>query len=551
MKHLTDLTPRTISLGKYGAFPSNLIIERPLHLTYEVQEKREGESFSRLRIVPACELHADALADTEAAEDAEDGADVVGANDFISPADNEELTLVDETGQVIARSRREILDDSARQTLTWEEIEELKRKGTSAGKDLIAKLMLSHSAIDQKTVYSLAKYKILKTKKYIRRFTVLPLDVPLLAYWLLEDRNASKILEMRQEALALVGCWADVHFADLPAEGTTGSCSGRWLVVDDTSGLLVASLADRMDILYPREEKKIDIQANQGGSQGQSAAVDSDADLTAQARSRNLRKRPYRHDFDVHYASTNTITVLHSSSQPNLALLRYFDFDCSDPSPPYPYHPLFSHLLPISWLQLLHPEDHATYADAPPQVEPEVLASWKTSQRGNYHRKRRRWARMRHIIHTTRAGNFSGLAVASTMDPISILRHTLPLLSGGAPIAIYSPNVEPLAHLADCFSISRRASWISAPPTEAEGRTVAELEHWEGTEDFPLNPTLLLGATIQSSRARKWQVLPGRTHPVMTSRGGAEGYVFTGWRVLPVDGKIEARGKYSKRRGDV
>ncbi len=36
------------------------------------------------------------------------------------------------------------------------------------GKDLIAKLMLSHTAaIDQKASFSLAKYKLLKTKKYM------------------------------------------------------------------------------------------------------------------------------------------------------------------------------------------------------------------------------------------------------------------------------------------------------------------------------------------------------------------------------------------------
>ena len=34
----------------------------------------------------------------------------------------------------------------------------------------------------------------------------------------------------------------------------------------------------------------------------------------------------------------------------------------------------------------------------------------------------------------------------------------------------------------------------------------------------------------------------------MTSKGGAEGYLFTATRVLPAEGKVEARGRFSKKR---
>jgi len=34
----------------------------------------------------------------------------------------------------------------------------------------------------------------------------------------------------------------------------------------------------------------------------------------------------------------------------------------------------------------------------------------------------------------------------------------------------------------------------------------------------------------------------------MTGRGGAEGYLFTATRVLPAEGKVEARGKYKRRK---
>ncbi|KAI6780825.1 uncharacterized protein J7T54_007304 [Emericellopsis cladophorae] len=544
MLRVLQVVPNTtISLGKYGSFPSNLIIERPYNLTYEVQDQEEGETYSRLRIVPGVELNADALADTSADKDAietsDEPAEANEDEDVIVPADGEDFTLVDDSGKVIARSSREVLDDSARQTLTSAEIEELKKKGTSAGQDLIAKLLLSHTAIDQKTQFSLAKYKLLKTKKYIRRFTVLPLDVPLLAHWMLEDKDASKILEMRQESMALVGCWADAHFTSPPEEGAEGPHAGRWLVVDDTGGLLTASLAERMGILHqpPEEQGQPETSVTDAGSSGQ-----PDGQPAQKPKRRRLN------DLEVPYAPNNTLTVLHHNTQPNLFMLRYFDFDNTEINPTPPYHPLYSNLLSLSWLQLVSPELDQTYSDPPAEVDPETVASWKTNQRGNYHRKRRRWARTKHIIDTTRAGGFAGLAVASTMEPISILRHTLPLLAGGAPVAIYSQTVEPLAILADAFSITRRAAWVSSPPAETEGKTVAEIERWGGNDEFPINPTLLLGASIQTSRARRWQVLPQRTHPLMTERGGAEGYIFTAWRAIPVEGKIEARGRFRKRK---
>lgn len=535
-----------------------------------MQDRREGENFSRLRVVPAAELNADALANTTAdigaaaeaeaeAQEEEDQDKNPGDREttlVVAPGtgegEEEELTLVDSSsGQVVARTRgggQQLLDDPrARQRLTPAEIEEFKRKGASAGHDLIAKLLLSHTAIDQKTGYSLAKYKLLKTKKYIRRFTVLPLDVPLLAHWMLEDKDAAKILEMRQESMALVGCWADVHYTPPPPQGQEGPYAGRWLVADDTAGLLTASLAERMGILHPKPEEETEAPSQDTTEmavrqQQESTETDEAAAAPAPKPKRRID------DLEIPYAPNNSLTLIHHNSQPNLSVLRYFGFDHADVNPSPPYHPLFTNLTSLSWLQLLSPEDDPAYADTPPDVDAETLASWKTNQRGNYHRKRRRWARTRHIVDSARAGGFSGLAVASTMDPVSVLRHALPLLAGGAPIAIYSQTVEPLAQLADCFSVGRRAAWVANPPAETEGQSTAELERWGGSDEFPINPTLLLGASVQTSRARRWQVLPQRTHPVMTERGGAEGYIFTGWRAVPVEGKIEARGKFRKKR---
>ncbi|KAK4641340.1 tRNA (adenine(58)-N(1))-methyltransferase non-catalytic subunit trm6 [Podospora bellae-mahoneyi] len=577
----------TISLGKYGAFPANLVLGRPYHLTFEVLDKTPEEAFSRLRIVPASELHAEVIAEEDEAEGKTTAADR-DANAVLTATEGEEFSLVDEQGNIVARSGREVIDDSAIQKLTHDEIEELKREGNNAGKDVIAKLMLSHTALDQKTTFSLAKYKLLKTKKYIRRFQVVPIDVATFAQWQLEEKDASKIMDMRAEMFGLVGCWGNVHYGgedsmiDDPHSRTDqgeetcvpiqpDELKGRWLVVDDTCGMLVAAMAERMGVLYPKEEEgedatvaeqapareakrevKTDAQTQNGTAQenGDVDMVDVVPETTVPERpkmtttNKKQKVRPRGSDFAIPFSQTNTLTVIHSTSQPNLSLLNYWNFDITAPN--HPPHPLLNHLLNLTWLQLLKPELDTSYSTEPPTASAEELASWKPSRRGNFHRKRRRFARTRYIVDSTRAGNFSGLVCASSMDPISILKHTLPLLAGGAPVAIYSPSIEPLAALADCFSVPRRTAWTSGNVPETVGKSLEELEHWEGNEQFPLNPTLLQGVSIQTSRARRWQVLPMRTHPLMTERGGADGYIFTAWRAKPAEGRVEARGKFKK-----
>lgn len=487
-----------MNIPKCGTFPANLLIGRPYHFTYEVLDKKQGQSHSELRVVPAAELHADVIAEEEAA--AESTVDE-------RSGDGVQFDIVGD-GDVIMRTNRKTIDSGASQTLTHEEIEALKRESTDAGKDLIAKLISSHTAIDQKTAFSLAKYKLLKTKKYLRQFTIYPLDVPMLTQWLIEDKDPTRIMEMREELLALVGCWGNVHYSGQDSPDIEPQ--GRWLVIDEVGGLLVAAMAERMGILYPEEGSKSE-------------------------RSGHPSEEPS-------YATSNTITMIHTNAQPNLSLLKYFSFHLDKPAP---NHPLSTHLKPVSWLQLLHPDDDSAYGTEPPLVAPEELATWKSGRRGTYYRKHRRHNRTKAAVDEARAGGFDGLIIASNMELPGILKACVPLLQGGAQVVIYNPTIEPLTHVADLYSMSRRTAFITSPP---DGLSIAELQDWEGNDDFPLNPMLLLGVTVQTSKIRKWQVLPGRTHPLMTGRGGAEGYLLTATRVLPAEGKVEARGKYKRRK---
>lgn len=486
--------------------------------------------------MPATELYADIKDDAP-----EPPTEIEGGNARAS-GDGVEYELVGQNGEVVMRTNRQITDDPSSQIMTMDEIEALKAQNTGSGKELIAKILESHSALDKKTAFALAKYTLRKTKKYLRRFTMLPLDVPTLARWIMTDKEPMKIMELREEILSLIGSWSNVHCT--PSE-TTPSPSGnvmqmregRWLVIDETAGLLVAYLAEKMAILQPPDHNDQEVECKVPLKQ-EADAVNAD-DAVGDPTTKYVFTPPAQYPRPRKATSpdtVNTITLIHANAQPNLSLLKYFHFDAFNPSTS---HPLESHLKTLSWLQLLSPEDDMSYAE-PEIASEETIQGWKSGKRSNYFRKRRRWERIKFIVDETRAGEFDGLIVASAMAPISILRHTVPLLRGGAQVVVYSPTIESLVEMSDCYSTGRRTAFVTNPPASDS----------MPTDDYPLNPTLLLAPTIHTARGRSWQVLPGRTHPLMTGRGGSQGYVFTATRVLPAEGKVEARGKWKRRKFD-
>lgn len=161
------------------------------------------------------------------------------------------------------RNNRLTIDDPSRQALSMEEIEELKKAGTASGKEIIAKIMAAHTALNEKTTFSLAKYTLRKSKKYMRRFTVLPMDVGILSsIWM--EKEPVRIMELREETLGLIMSWANVHHSGGIEDQDESIRTGRYLVIDDSSGLVVAAMADRMSILYPPIEEEHDTEPANG-----------------------------------------------------------------------------------------------------------------------------------------------------------------------------------------------------------------------------------------------------------------------------------------------
>lgn len=510
---------RIVSLGKYGSFAANQVIGRPYHLTFEILDTPESDGY-QLRVVSATELHAETLIEEAEAD---------GEGD---EADSGEGTPM--------RTNQNTIDDASTQKLTLQEIEELKKEAGGAGKDIVAKLMESHSALDQKTAFSLAKYTLRKRKKYIRRFTILPMDVSVLANYMLAQRDAGKTMELRDEHIGLLGCLGNVHHGgELSADAVSHvKPNGRYFVVDETGGLVVAAMAERMGILYPADEEDFDADevetADEGDVEERSGASTS--------TSTSKRKRPRAMS-----ASGNTITVVHAYSQPNLSLLKYFGYDTTEPDPS---HPLHTHLKTVSWLQLINPAVDPIISAEPPVLSAEALGALKPSKRTAYFFKRNRWERVKAVSDEARTGGFDGLVMATLLEPASVLKHLIPRLAGSAPVAIYSPTIEPLVELMDLYSTARRTAFINKKrDLEAQRNSEqGEADLSPLYEEFELDPTILLPPTLQTSRVRAWQVLPGRTHPLMTARGGAEGYLFHGVRVVPTSEHIQAAGTFRKKR---
>ncbi|EYE90736.1 tRNA 1-methyladenosine methyltransferase subunit GCD10 [Aspergillus ruber CBS 135680] len=517
---IIHLIPNTeVSLGKYGNFPSNQIIGRPFYLTFEIFDNPTEENGNRLRIITAAELHAESLI-TEGSGEAD------GEGDEPDVSGDAETPM---------RTNREIVDDTSTQKMTLQEIEELKNGSSDAGRDIIAKLLESHSALDQKTAFSLAKYTLRKRRKYMKRFTVLPLDVSLLTNFMIEEKDAARTMELRDELIGLIGCWGNVHHGGNVSIGPKPN--GRYLVVDETGGLIVAAMAERMGILYPHDNEDEE-------SEGEPSEKPAEATSSAKERPSQMS------------ASGNTITILHAHTQPNLSLLKYFGYDQDSPDES---HPLFTHLKTVSWMQLVDPSSDPIYANEPEMIPDETLATYKANKRGTYYRKRSRWQRVRNVVDEARAGEYDSLLVATLMEPSSVLKHAVPLLAGSAQVAVYSPTIEPLTELIDLYSTPRRTTFINArrelieatQKQNQENNTDEPVDLSDLEREFIVDPSLLLAPTLETARIRPWQVLPGRTHPMMSGRGGAEGYVFHGIRTFPAQSKIEAAGNPSRKKRKV
>lgn len=333
---------------------------------------------------------------------------------------------------------RELLDVANVQKLTVEQIEEMKNKvgGNDIARELIQKMVQNHGSFDKKTSYSQEKYLDRKHKKFLRRFSISYLTSNEMLDYLFYEKEPFKIMNLSIEMLGLMMSMGNV----MPG--------GNYLVVDETGGLIVYAMLERM------------------GGRG-------------------------------------SITLLHENDQPSMHLLNKTRFSKEMSLTPT------SMVQCINVLQFLEPESEK------PDVEDfseEEYAKLEEPMKTQYDRKLNRAKILQNVLNRVLDKSFESLIYVSTLNPATFVPQILPRLRGSSPLVIYNMYKESLV----------------------------ELNH-----QFLRQKSILL-PNIHHSVVRRYQTIPGKIHPLMTSRCDG-GYILTGILVFPIE-NVVAVGRGSKKR---
>lgn len=337
-----------------------------------------------------------------------------------------------------SKDNRLLVDQGNVQKLTVEEVEEMKNKmgGNEVAREIIQTMIKNHGSFDKKTAYSQEKYLDRKHKKFLRRFQISYLTANEMLDYLYYEKEPFRIMNLSVEMLGLMMSQANV----MPG--------GNYLVVDETGGLIVYAMLERM------------------GNRG-------------------------------------TITLLHENDQPSIHLLnktRYAN-EISQSTQ--------SMVQCINVLQFLEPESERP--DFTP-LNDEEYGKLQEPMKTQYDRKLKRYQITNNVIDRVLQNEFESLIYVSTLNPASFVPRILPRLRGSSPLVIYNQYKEVLIELNHIF----------------------------------LREKGILLPNIHHSVVRTYQTIPGRIHPLMTSRSDG-GFILTGIKVFPIE-NVVAVGRGSKKR---
>ncbi|KAI0322994.1 Gcd10p-domain-containing protein [Amylostereum chailletii] len=350
-----------VTLGRLGSFPANELIDQPYGLTHEIAGKE-------LRVIPPRSM--------EDIEDTEATNELINDGQFVQP-------------------------------LTSQEIEALKQSGVHAS-DIIKKQIEMHANYSLKTEYSKDKYKKRKEAKYSKSFTTIePTLFNVCEYWFKKDQ--SRIRDLRIDTLSQMLNLANVR------------PGGRYIAVDDASGLLVSAILERM------------------GGNGR------------------------------------LITICDVDSPPAYPVMTQMNL---------PKELVTPVLTSLNWATA---DEEYTPTEA--KEEPEKSEKHKV-------RLNKRKA-VSDLLANTREELFAGdLLIASEYDPHTILEKLYLYLGGSASVTVYSPHLQVLSELQSKMRLQGQ----------------------------------YLAPSVTETWLRRYQVLPGRTHPMMTTSGSG-GYLLHATRM--------------------
>ncbi|SCU94292.1 LAFA_0F20978g1_1 [Lachancea sp. 'fantastica'] len=369
-----------ISLGKFGAFRTNDIIGYPFGTTFEIRYDNiaDDENVSKVKSadgskstkekfkIPVGDLKV--IDNRLLASRATNGS---GSDEEFTP--QPELQLIGNS-----ESNKNLINiGSSIQKLSSEEIEQLKLQSAS-GEDIINKIIGAHGSFHQKTVYSQEKYLKRKKQKFAKRFTVEYLSSSGLLQYLLDKGDVVRAMDMSEESLGMI-----LNLANIRSSGT-------YLCVDETGGLLVYALLERMF----------------GGNN----------DSTAGGK----------------------ILVVHENEHANLDLLKFSN---------YTEEFIQEHVKTISILDYFEPPKLEDVKEALTPLSDDELKAMKSNKKGAYYRRLKWYNGQLNIIDWATKLQYDGLVVASTLHLPSFIPKLGERVHGSRPIVCYSQFRETLLEL--------------------------------------------------------------------------------------------------------
>lgn len=347
---IVELKPNaSVSLGKFGAFNVDDIIGYPLGTTFEIYYEEEAETENRDKNkIPVGKVRV--MTESES------------VHNVTSSANN--MNLVNIGNQV--------------QGLTMEQIEELKKQSVS-GEQIIAKMIEAHGSFDKKTVHSQQKYLNRKKQKFAKHFTAEYLSGSRMLQFLLEKGDTQRVLDLSQETMGML-----LNLANIRSNGT-------YLCVDETGGLLVYFLLERMF----------------GG----------DNDSTEEGR----------------------IVVVHENEHANLDLLKFSNY--SDKF-------VREHVKTVSLLDFFEPPSLSEVESAFTPLPKEEAYALKAGKKNAYYRRLKWYNNQLEAISLAKQVQYDALVCASTLYLPQLVPRLAEHVHGSRPVVCYAQFKEPLLELA-------------------------------------------------------------------------------------------------------
>lgn len=142
--------------------------------------------------------------------------------------------IIEKNAIEIKSDNRSLLDTSANQKLSREEIMAMRDKDGLNGNEIVDKLIENSASFSGKTEYSQEKYIKKKKEKYLAQYRMLKPTIRNLCQFYTQGHNKKKILNMRMDTVAQILTYANV------------AAFRNVMVLESCKGLLLAAITERV-----------------------------------------------------------------------------------------------------------------------------------------------------------------------------------------------------------------------------------------------------------------------------------------------------------------